>query len=156
MYRFSKKHVFWLKGFIHLVAFSLLANLYYQAFTDKLGADPIQEILHFTGIGAFNFLLLSLLISPVTKKLKQGQLITVRRPLGLYAFTYALFHFLSYMIFDLQLAWQLLVSEIFKRPYISVGFFSLLILTLLSSLLVAFGVINEFEFDSDCIVCVLF
>ncbi|MEP0174608.1 MAG: protein-methionine-sulfoxide reductase heme-binding subunit MsrQ [Paraglaciecola sp.] len=132
MFRLHKNHILWLKVFIHCVALIPLASLYYEAFTDRLGADPVQKILHFTGIGAFNLLLLSLLVSPVAKKLNQGNLISIRRPLGLYAFTYALFHFLSYIAFDLQFAWQLLLSEILKRPYISVGFLSLLILTALA------------------------
>lgn len=132
MFRLNKSQILLLKVVIHCAAFLPLANLYYQAFTDKLGADPLQEILHFTGIGAFNLLLLSLLVSPVAKKLKQGLLINTRRPLGLYAFTYALFHFLSYIAFDLQFEWRLLLTEIFKRPYISVGFLSLIILTVLA------------------------
>lgn len=132
MFRQNKSQILLLKVVIHCAAFLPLANLYYQAFTDKLGADPLQEILHFTGIGAFNLLLLSLLVSPVAKKLKQGLLINTRRPLGLYAFTYALFHFLSYIAFDLQFEWRLLLTEIFKRPYISVGFLSLIILTVLA------------------------
>ncbi|WP_289030090.1 protein-methionine-sulfoxide reductase heme-binding subunit MsrQ [uncultured Paraglaciecola sp.] len=132
MFRLNKNHILLLKVFLHCAAFLPLARLYYCAFADKLGADPVQVILHFTGIGAFNLLLLSLLVSPVAKKLKQGQLINIRRPLGLYAFTYALFHFLSYIAFDLLFEWQLLISEIFKRPYIYVGFISLLILTVLA------------------------
>ncbi|MEP1554246.1 MAG: protein-methionine-sulfoxide reductase heme-binding subunit MsrQ [Paraglaciecola sp.] len=132
MFRLHKNHILWLKVFIHCVALIPLASLYYEAFTDRLGADPVQNILHFTGIGAFNLLLLSLLVSPVAKKLKQGQLMSIRRPLGLYAFAYALLHFLSYIAFYLQFEWQLLISEIVKRPYISVGFISLLILTALA------------------------
>ena len=106
--------------------------LYYRGFTDRLGADPVQAILHFTGTGAFNLLLLSLLVSPVAKWLKQGQLINVRRVLGVYAFTYALCHFLSYLIFDLQLEWALAIAEIIKRPYITVGFIGLIILMVLT------------------------
>ncbi|MEP2653687.1 MAG: protein-methionine-sulfoxide reductase heme-binding subunit MsrQ [Paraglaciecola sp.] len=132
MFRLKKSHIILLKVIIHSAAFIPLACLYFRAFTNKLGADPVQELLHFTGIGAFNLLLLSLLISPVTKKLKQGILLNLRRPLGLYAFTYALFHFLSYLAFDLQFEWQLLISEVFKRPYIFAGILSLLILTALA------------------------
>lgn len=94
------KHTFWLKVILLLTALSLLFVTYYQAFTDQLGADPVGAILHFTGIGAFNLLLLSLVISPLAQKLKQGQLITLRRPIGLYAFVYPTCHFTSYIIFD--------------------------------------------------------
>ena len=64
--------------------------------------------------------------------LKQGLLINVRRLLGLCSFTYALAHIASYVLFDLQLDWPLLLSEIVKRPYITVGFVGWLILLALA------------------------
>lgn len=131
--RISPSHTFGIKITLHLAALSLLFVTYYQAFTDQLGADPVKAILHFTGIGAFNLLLLSLLISPLAKYLRQGQLVTLRRPIGLYAFAYALCHFSSYLLFELQLEWSLLLSELLKRPYISVGFIALLILSILAA-----------------------
>lgn len=131
--RIKPAHIFWLKVTLHLVALSLLLVTYYQAFTDQLGADPVKSLLHFTGIGAFNLLLLSLLISPLAKYLRQGQLLTIRRPIGLYAFFYATCHFGSYLLFELQLEWSLLLSELLERPYISVGFIALLILSLLAA-----------------------
>ena len=97
-----------------------------------MGADPVEAILHFTGIGAFNLLLLSLLVSPLAKTLRQGILVNVRRLLGLYTFFYAFCHFTSYIVFELQLEWGLLLSEIIKRPYITVGFVALLVLTSLT------------------------
>lgn len=131
--RFTPAHTFWLKVSLHITSLSLLCVTYYQAFTDQLGADPVKAILHFTGIGAFNLLLLSLLISPLAKYCRQGQLVTLRRPIGLYAFTYAASHFSSYLLFELQLEWPLLLSELIKRPYITVGFAALLILSLLTA-----------------------
>lgn len=44
-----------LKIIIHLSAFLPLINLYYLAYIDKLGADPVEVVIHFTGIGAFNY-----------------------------------------------------------------------------------------------------
>ncbi|MGS2720072.1 sulfite oxidase heme-binding subunit YedZ [Paraglaciecola aestuariivivens] len=117
---------------IHLVSLFILVNFYYLASTGQLSADPVEEVLHFTGIGAFNLLLLSLTISPLAKKLKQAQLMTLRRPLGLYAFLYAIMHFLSFIAFEVQFNWLLLIEELIKRPYISVGFVAVLILTLLA------------------------
>jgi methionine sulfoxide reductase heme-binding subunit len=117
-----------LKVIIHIGALLPLIYTYYQAATDQLGADPVEALIHFTGISAFNLLLLSLLVSPLAKTLRQGLLVRVRRLLGLYAFTYALSHLLTYVVFELQLDWSLVVSEIIKRPYITVGFAALLIL----------------------------
>src|SRR5690606_26292697 len=41
-------------------------------------------------------------------------------------------YFLVYVLFELQLNWALLLSEIVKRPYITVGFAALLILAALT------------------------
>ena len=128
-FRLRALHINWLKGLIHLSALIPLFYTYFQAFNDQIGGDPVEAILHFTGISAFNLLLLSLLVSPVAKKLKQGMLINVRRLLGVYAFFYALAHFISYVLFELQMEWALLITEIIKRPYITVGFVALLLLT---------------------------
>ncbi|MCF2950382.1 protein-methionine-sulfoxide reductase heme-binding subunit MsrQ [Paraglaciecola aquimarina] len=132
MIKLKIMHMTVLKTIIHLVSLGLLVLTFYQAINDQLGADPVEALLHFTGIGAFNLLLLSLLVSPLAKFSKQIVFIRIRRLLGLYAFFYGLSHFVSYIIFELQLEWTLLLSEIIKRPYITVGFAALLILTALT------------------------
>ncbi|MFT4939280.1 MAG: sulfoxide reductase heme-binding subunit YedZ [Paraglaciecola sp.] len=132
-YRLKARHITVLKVLIHLSAFTPIFIVYWRAFSDDLGADPVEALLHFTGISAFNLLLLSLLVSPLAKTLRQGLLVNVRRLLGLYAFFYAFCHFTSYIIFELQLEWGLLLSEIIKRPYITVGFVALLMLTSLAA-----------------------
>ncbi len=121
-----------LKVVIHLAAFLPLFNLYYLAFNDLLGADPVQRVIHFTGIGAFNLLLLTLTVSPLAKKFKQGYLLPVRRLLGLYAFSYAFMHILNFLAFDLQFAWLLFFNEIVKRPYITVGMVAFVFLAALA------------------------
>ncbi|MEI6893316.1 MAG: protein-methionine-sulfoxide reductase heme-binding subunit MsrQ [Colwellia sp.] len=128
----TAKKVYWLKVFIHLAAFLPLLNVYYLAFNDQLGADPVQYVIHFTGIGAFNLLLLSLLISPWAKRFKQGYLMQVRRLLGLYVFTYAFMHVLNFLAFDLQFAWSLFFNEVVKRPYITIGMVAFILLFLLA------------------------
>ena len=131
-FRLQATHISWLKAVIHLSALTPLFYTYFAAFSDQLGGDPVEAVLHFTGISAFNLLLLSLLVSPLAKKFKQGLLVNVRRLLGLYAFFYALIHFSSYVLFELQQEWSLLLSEIIKRPYITVGFIALLLLSSLA------------------------
>jgi sulfoxide reductase heme-binding subunit YedZ len=106
--------------------------LYFLAFNEQLGADPVEEVIHFTGIGALNLLLLSLSASPLSKILRQNVFIKVRRLLGLYAFLYALFHLFNFILFDLQLDWSLVFSEIVSRPYITIGMVAFVILLLLA------------------------
>lgn len=130
--KLKPNHLFWVKLIIHIAALAPLCLTFYQAFTDNLGGDPVTALLHFTGLGAFKLLLLSLLVTPLARVLKQGLLIRVRRLIGLYSFTYAFSHFASYILFDLQLDWSLLLSEIIKRPYITVGLIVWLILLALT------------------------
>ena len=124
--------VFILKVVIHLAAFMPLMNLYYLAFIDQLGADPVEQVINFTGIGAFNLLLITLTVSPLAKKFKQGYLLQVRRLLGLYAFSYAFMHVLNFLAFDLQFAWRLFFEEVIKRPYITVGMVAFILVATLA------------------------
>ncbi|MBA6287953.1 protein-methionine-sulfoxide reductase heme-binding subunit MsrQ [Colwellia sp. MB3u-4] len=117
-----------LKIAIHLLAFLPLFVLYFLAFTEQLGADPVEEVIHFTGMGAFNLLLISLLVTPVAKKYRQGYLLQIRRLLGLYSFTYAMFHLLNFLAFEVQFDLVLFFDEIIDRPYITVGMAALMIL----------------------------
>lgn len=128
----TSNKVLMLKVAIHLAAFIPLLNLYYLAFLDQLGADPVERVIHFTGIGAFNLLLITLTITPIAKQFKQGYLLQVRRLLGLYAFSYAFLHILNFLAFDLQFAWSLFINEIVKRPYITLGMVAFILLTALA------------------------
>lgn len=130
--KLNHQHIIGLKVLIHLAALLPFGYTFYQAAVDQLGGDPVEALLHFSGISAFNLLLLSLLVSPLAKFTKQSLLLKVRRLLGLYAFSYALAHLCIYILFELQLDWSLLASEIIKRPYITVGFAALLILLALA------------------------
>lgn len=120
--------IFWLKVLIHLGAVIPVVYYYQLAINDQLGADPVKSIIHFTGIGALNLMLITLAISPIAKKAKWGALINVRRLVGLYCFTYAILHLLSFILFELQNDFALLISEIIKRPYITVGMAAWLLL----------------------------
>ncbi|MBA6230752.1 MULTISPECIES: protein-methionine-sulfoxide reductase heme-binding subunit MsrQ [unclassified Colwellia] len=127
-----KYNVFFFKSFIHLAALLPLVNAYYLAFTDQLGADPVEAIIHFTGIGAFNLLLLSLVITPISKRFKISLLVKFRRLVGLYSFTYALLHLTNFLVFEVQFDWLLFLNEIIDRPYITIGMAGLLILLTLA------------------------
>lgn len=128
----NDKKVFFLKVLIHISALLPLINLYFLAFSDELGADPVETVIHFTGIGALNLLLLTLSITPLAKVIKQGCLLKVRRILGLYAYTYALFHLLNFLSFEVQFDGALFISEVIKRPYITVGMVAFFLLTALA------------------------
>ena len=128
----NNQKVLLLKVIIHLGALWPVINLYYQAFLDNLGPDPVKTVIHFTGIGALNLLLITLLVSPVAKGFKQGYLINVRRLLGLYAFFYACLHLVNYLFFELQFDFSMMLSEIIERPYITVGMVAFVLLIALA------------------------
>jgi sulfoxide reductase heme-binding subunit YedZ len=116
----------------HVVIFGWLGIVFYQGFSDQLGGDPVQALLDFTGIGALNLLVISLIISPLAMSFKFTQLLPFRRPVGLYSALYGLSHFYVFIAFELQFEMQLIFAEIIKRPYITVGFVTLIILIVLA------------------------
>ena len=128
----SETKVFALKVLIHFGALLPLVNLYFLAYKDELGADPVESVIHFTGIGALNLLLLTLCITPFSKITKQGSILKTRRVLGLYAYTYAFFHLLNFLAFEVQFDGALFVNEVIKRPYITVGMIAFFLLTALA------------------------
>ncbi|QUN07391.1 protein-methionine-sulfoxide reductase heme-binding subunit MsrQ [Shewanella yunxiaonensis] len=128
MWRISRRALFWGKVLLHVAAALPIALLVLAVYRDDAGGDPVQYIIHFLGKGALNLLLLTLLVSPVAAWTKQGMLVQLRRPLGLWTFCYACLHLLAYISLDLLFAWQLLLQEVIKRPYIVVGACAWLIL----------------------------
>ena len=126
-----KDKVLLLKIIIHLSVVLPLINLYVAAFNDQLGADPVDAVIHFTGIGALNLLLITLTVSPIAKRFKLSYLLQTRRLLGLYAFSYAICHLINFLAFEVQFDMGLFFAEIFERPYITVGLVAFIFLVAL-------------------------
>lgn len=99
----------------------------------SLGANPVDEILDTCGKWTLNLLLITLCVTPLRDITGINPLIRVRRMLGLFAFTYALLHFTTYLVLDLRLDFAGLGEDIAKRPYITVGFTALLLLVPLAA-----------------------
>lgn len=132
MFRLTAKQLILLKTVFHLVGLLPLVLLVFSVMAGRAGGDPVQYIIHFTGIGALNALVATLLISPVAKTFKLGFLMQTRRLVGLYVFAYASLHIAAFFSLDLLFAWELLLSEVVKRPYILVGAVAYLIVTALA------------------------
>jgi sulfoxide reductase heme-binding subunit YedZ len=96
-----------------------LAWIVWRALGPGLGVDPVKEIEHRLGLLALQFLLASLCITPL--HWLGVNLMRYRRALGLTAFLYATLHLLSWVVFDMDLRWQEITADIFRRPYIIVG-----------------------------------
>ena len=94
----------------------------------SLGANPVEEILHSLGRWGLNFLLITLCITPLRQLTGWVQWMRLRRMLGLTAFFYILGHFLFYVLVDQGGALGVIVEDVVKRPYITLGFTGLLLL----------------------------
>jgi|CXWL01.1.fsa_nt_gi sulfoxide reductase heme-binding subunit YedZ len=97
-----------------------------------LGANPAEKLEHFTGTTTLVLLLLSLSITPLRKVTGINPLVRLRKPIGLWAFAYAVAHMSCYLVFDQSLLWGEILFDIAKRPYITVGFAAFLILLTLA------------------------
>jgi sulfoxide reductase heme-binding subunit YedZ len=97
-------------------------------FGQDLGADPVARLLHTCGKTGLNFLLLTLLVTPVRRLTGWTHVVRLRRMLGLFAFFYLVAHFTVYLLLDRQLDYRNVLQDIVKRPYITIGFAALLLL----------------------------
>jgi len=99
-----------------------------------LGADPVARVLHQLGQWGLRFIIITLCITPLRVLLGWPWLVLLRRMLGLFAFTYVLLHFLTWLILDQGFlldpgfTWHSIVKDITKRPFITIGFAALLLL----------------------------
>ena len=109
-----------------------LAWLIFTALTGRLEAEPVKGMEHFTGRTALVILIIALGITPLRRLTGWNGLVKLRRLIGLFSFFYALIHFLIYLTFDLEYSFGDLAADIAKRPYITIGFGVLLILSSLA------------------------
>lgn len=102
--------------------------LVFNAVNDSLGVNPVETLTHETGEWALRFLLITLCVTPVRRLINANWLIKLRRMLGLYVFFYAVLHFVTYIWLDQFFEWLEILEDIPKRPFIAIGFVSLLLL----------------------------
>ena len=111
-----------IKAAVFLLSLLPLALLIWGFWNDVLGANPIETITRNTGTWTFNFLLITLCVSPLRAWTGWNPLIRYRRMLGLFAFFYACLHFTTYLWLDQFFEWPSIVKDIGKRPFITAGF----------------------------------
>jgi sulfoxide reductase heme-binding subunit YedZ len=96
--------------------------------TRYFGSNPIKEGEHFLGLWCLRFLIATLLVTPLRELLGWNWLAKHRRTLGLFAFSYAALHWLTYALLDVQLDWADLKTDLAARPYIMIGMSGLTLL----------------------------
>ena len=98
---------------------------FWLAVTNQLGPDPLPVLEHELGERGLQFIILTLLVTPI-RRLTGVSLLKFRRSLGVVAFVYIVAHMLTWLILDRQLVWAEVWADIVKRPYILFGTIGLL------------------------------
>ena len=105
----------------------------FGAITGQLGPNPAEALVRSSGDWTLRFLCVALAVTPVRLSLGLAPLARLRRMLGLFVFFYAVLHFLAYSWLDKGMEFPEIAVDIAKRPFILVGFVSLLLLSLLAA-----------------------
>ena len=113
---------------LFLLALLPLGRLLWAACTNDFGPNPVEFVQRWTGTWTFNFLLLTLCITPLRVWTQWHWLLRLRRMLGLFTFFYAALHFLSFIGFDHSFAVDAIARDILKRPFVTVGFAAFVLL----------------------------
>ena len=106
--------------------------------TGNLSPNPLSDLTNETGLWTLRFLCITLAVTPLRRLTGWSAVILFRRMFGLFAFFYGTLHFLTYLVADRFasldfpdgiVAWATLSNlaravwdDIYKRPYITIGF----------------------------------
>jgi len=122
----------WIKVAVFLAGLYPLIRLVVLGVTQHLGANPVEFITRSTGLWTLVMLCITLAVTPLRRLTGVNQLLRLRRMLGLFAFFYASLHFTTYFWFDQWFDLHAIWHDVFKRPFITVGFAAFVLMTLLA------------------------
>lgn len=100
---------------------------FYIAATGTLSIEPIKALEHKLGEFGLKLIILVLAITPLRRHLGFN-LFRFRRAVGLMTYYYISLHFLVWLLLDVQVM-SLIVKDIVKRPYITIGMLAFLAMT---------------------------
>jgi methionine sulfoxide reductase heme-binding subunit len=108
---------------IYVAGLALAAWTIYSALATP---DPAKVLERDLGTRGLQILIVTLCITP----LRWGglNLLKFRRALGLMGFMFIALHFLTWSVLDLGLRWDVILTDLTKRPYIIIGFAAFLAL----------------------------
>ena len=118
----------WAKLLVFALSSWPVLFLAWRTYRGELTANPVEFYQHQTGDWTLRFLVFTLSITPLRKISQLPELIRFRRMLGLFAFTYACLHFLTYLGPDQSFAPSGMLRDVAKRPFITVGFAAFVLL----------------------------
>ncbi|TDR32808.1 sulfite oxidase heme-binding subunit YedZ [Hydromonas duriensis] len=126
--RTDKKDLQLNKFLVFMNALVPLALVAWDGFRHQLGVNPVEFLIRYFGVMALVFVLVTLTITPLRKIFGWGFLIKYRRMLGLFAFFYACLHLIAYLGFDRGWSLSSTLADVIKRPFITIGMASFLML----------------------------
>jgi sulfoxide reductase heme-binding subunit YedZ len=118
----------WTKAVLFLLCLGPLAAIIWPFLRGATIPNPLEFIQHGTGDWTLRFLVITLTITPLRLLLHLPELIRFRRMLGLFAFFYACLHFTTYLLFDKVFDVHEIWKDVYKRPFITVGFLAFTLL----------------------------
>jgi methionine sulfoxide reductase heme-binding subunit len=110
------------KTLVFLACLTPFLWLVTRTLTGRLGINPVEDLELTTGIWALRLLVATLLVTPLRRVSGWNRIIQYRRMLGLFAFFYASLHFAIYVAVDQFFAFEFIVKDVVKRPFITMGF----------------------------------
>ena len=117
------------KPLVFIVLLIPALHLGWGLWQGTLGANPLEAVIRGLGDWALRILLITLAVSPLRRLTGWGQVLRLRRMLGLYAYFYAMLHLFGYLWFDQFFDWPEIWNDILQRPFITVGMISVALLT---------------------------
>lgn len=96
---------------------------------DELGANPFEVLTRSTGEWTLRFVLLTLTMTPLRHLTGSAWPLRFRRMLGLFSFFYVCVHLLTYLWLDHFFDWEEIITDIVKRPYITLGMLAFILLS---------------------------
>jgi methionine sulfoxide reductase heme-binding subunit len=113
---------------VFLLCLYPLARLLVFGFTDRLTANPVEFITRSTGTWTLVMLCITLAVTPARRLFGWNQLLRYRRMLGLFAFFYGCLHLTTYVWMDQWFEVGSIAKDIYKRPFITVGFLAFVLM----------------------------
>ena len=117
-----------LQAALFLVALLPLARLFFLGFNAGLGANPVEFVIRSLGTWTLVALVVTLSVTPIRLATGWAWPLRLRRMFGLFAFFYAVLHLCAYVWLDQWLDMAAIWKDVLKRPYITIGAMTMLLL----------------------------
>ena len=126
--RLSPRGVSWIKAILFTLALGPLVRLVAGVLLRELGTNPVEVVIRSLGTWTLVFLCITLAVTPLRNLTGWHWLLRLRRMFGLFAFFYGVLHLVSYIWMDQDFDVMAILEDIYKRPFITIGFTCLLLM----------------------------